>query len=137
MRMGRREGGTAEWNWRQGGRLETHVRFIAFAKKYAFQLDALPTPSLPPPPSALPPASMLITINVVNAFCPVGAIVCGIGCTGQRQLGTGYRVRHGKYYRRNLGTLSAARCLLYVRVFLFILFLRFLFYLFISFAPRK
>lgn len=89
------------------------------------------------PHSALPPASMLITINVVNAFCPVGAIVCGIGCTGQRQLGTGYRVRHGKYYRRNLGTLSAARCLLYVRVFLFILFLRFLFYLFISFAPRK
>lgn len=128
MRMGRKTGRTAEWNWRQGGRLETHVRFIAFAKKYAFQLDALSTPRTPCP-------IMLITINVVNAFCPVGAAQQH---RVHRAEATGYRVRrHGKYYRRNLGTLSAARCLLYVRVFLFILLLRFLFYLFISFAPRK
>lgn len=44
-----------------------HMCVLLHSQKYAFQLDgpsALPTPLLP---------CTLITINVVNAFCPVGA----------------------------------------------------------------
>lgn len=86
------------------------------------------------PPTPLLPCT-LITINVVNAFCPVG------GRQNHRVLDRGggrgwMESRNGIEELGNIA-LSDARCLLYVRVFLFILLLRFLFYLFISLAPRK
>lgn len=108
-----------------------HMCVLLHSQKYAFQLDG---PPVPPRPCTLALPCTLITINVVNAFCPVGATAAYSGGQGGWE-GEG-ESRNGIEELGNIA-LSDARCLLYVRVFLFIQVLRFLFYLFISLAPRK